>query len=546
MFFAKMTGSTKRKLAIFIGTSKCLVYAEAKYCASEMPEQVKYYECSRSEYCCAFGCCVSPGLHFHHLWYYWILVIIMFLVCSGGGWWYRYRLQGRYRTTASTIPSRSSNSRTQSTFRGQACQPQQARISYNSARNTVLLHRMWKGPQRNGTSPNFNGNATTSTYYQNMNVVLNDTNCPYYQLYGPPPSYETVIAQTRGKASSTPTSPEARATRLNFVAGSNVITNPSAPSYFAYPCSPARLNSTMMDPGSRGQQSMQQCTNSPVNSRQNNTEDCMQENAAYVRFPQYCPAENVIGSAAIVRQNFCVSPLRQERSSEMLSTIDTSERPPIVHGTSRKGKTLKSEVDSTGSKERMILRDICEGVDCTISQMHGHTKFESCSSKERYGQHRQQLWKEDMKDDDVDEFFSAVRSRKREKSDEIVVGRINAGGLYKFVGRYATGSKHDEDKEEEEEREEEEDEEKEVRDSLDSHERIFTRTTFVLSENAKGEHDFANRVVTDVATSPQSNPSNNVIAGSFVSAARHFDATRTIIDSGFESKRRLDRSKSLD
>lgn len=69
----------------------------------------------------------------------------MFLVCSGGGWWYRYRLQGRYRAAASAIPSRSSNSRTQSTLRGQACQPQQARISYNSARNTVLLHRMWKG-----------------------------------------------------------------------------------------------------------------------------------------------------------------------------------------------------------------------------------------------------------------------------------------------------------------------------------------------------------------------------------------------------------------
>lgn len=380
-----------------------------------------------------------------------------------------------------------------------------------------------------------------------MNVVLNDANCPYYQLYGPPPSYETVIAQTRGKTSSTPTSPEAGATRLNLVAGSNVITNPSAPSYFAYPCSPARLNPTVMDPGSRGQQSMPQCTNGLVNSRRNNIEDCMQENAAYVRFPQYCPAENVVDSAAVVRQNFCVSPLRQERSSETHSPIDTFERPLIIHGTSRRGKTLKLEVDSIGSRERKVLRDVCEGMDCTISQVHGHTKLESCSSNERYEYHRQQLWKEDMKDHEVDEFFSTFRSRKTEKSNEIDVGRNSAGGLFKFVGRYATGSKHDEEEEdEEEEREEEEDGGKEARDSLGSHEGIVARTTLALSENAKGKYDFVNRVLTDVATSPQSNPSNNVIAGSFVSAARHIDATRTNTDSDFESKRRLDRSKSLD
>lgn len=69
----------------------------------------------------------------------------MFLVCSGGGWWYRYWLQGRYRAVASAIPSRSSNARSQNALRNTPCQAQQARITYNSARNTVLLHRMWKG-----------------------------------------------------------------------------------------------------------------------------------------------------------------------------------------------------------------------------------------------------------------------------------------------------------------------------------------------------------------------------------------------------------------
>ncbi|XP_014602679.1 PREDICTED: uncharacterized protein LOC106786123 isoform X1 [Polistes canadensis] len=542
MLFTKMTGSTKRKLAIFIGTSKCLIYAEAKYCASEMPEQRKYYECSRSEYCCAFGCCVSPGLHFHHLWYYWILVIIMFLVCSGGGWWYRYRLQGRYRAAASAIPSRPSNSRTQNTLRGQTCQPQQARISYNSARNTVLLHRMWKGPQRNGTSLNFNGNATTSTHYQNMNVVLNDANCPYYQLYGPPPSYETVIAETRGKTLSSPTSSEVGAARLNLEAESNVITNPSVPSYFAYPCSPARLNPVLMNSDSRSQQSMQQCVNGPVNSQPSNAEDCTQENAAYVRFPSYCQAENAVGSpAAIARQNYCVSPLRQERSSATLSPIDTFEFPPIVHNIPRRGNTLKPEVDSSNSRERKVLRDVCKDVEYTVSQVRGHMKLEKCPSNDRYGKYRQQVWKENMKHDDVDEFFSVVHSSTTEKPDEIEVGRNSSGGLFKVVGKYASGSKHDEEQQNEEERREEDDDEEEARDYLGSQERIFVRTTFALSENAKRKYNFVKRVLTDVATSPQSNPSNNVIAGSFVSAA-----TRTNADSDVESKRRLDRSKSLD
>lgn len=81
-------------------------------------------------------------LQFYHR----ILVIIMFLVCSGGGWWYRYWLQGRYRAAASAIPTRVSNSRAQNSLRGGTmCQGQRARITYNSARNTVLLHRMWKG-----------------------------------------------------------------------------------------------------------------------------------------------------------------------------------------------------------------------------------------------------------------------------------------------------------------------------------------------------------------------------------------------------------------
>lgn len=115
------------------------------------------------------------------------------------------------------------------------------------------------GPQRSTAAPAYN--AATSTHYQNMNVVLNDGNCPYYQLYGPPPSYETVIAQTRGKlvnpaspplpagataataaTTAAESSSSSSATRLDHLQTANVIPNPSVPQCFFYACSsPARL-----------------------------------------------------------------------------------------------------------------------------------------------------------------------------------------------------------------------------------------------------------------------------------------------------------------
>ncbi|XP_046743386.1 uncharacterized protein LOC124409660 isoform X2 [Diprion similis] len=196
--------SSRRKLAILAALSEFFIHAEAKYCAFEIHGEPKYYVCPRTEYCCNFGCCVSPGFQIYHLWYYWLLVIIMFLVCSGGGWWYRYWLQGRYRPSTSTLPLRTPSSRAQNAPRGPTCRAQQARVTYNPARNTVLLHR----PQRNATPPAYNGAAASSAQFQNTNVVLNENNCPYYELYGPPPSYETVIAQTRGKVTSPSTAME--------------------------------------------------------------------------------------------------------------------------------------------------------------------------------------------------------------------------------------------------------------------------------------------------------------------------------------------------
>ncbi|EFN89641.1 hypothetical protein EAI_09351 [Harpegnathos saltator] len=236
-----MARNTKKKLAIFAGTSKCLIYAEAKYCASEIPGEIKYYE---------------------------ILVIIMFLVCSGGGWWYRYWLQGRYRAAASAIPTRSSNTRSQNSLRNTPCQAQQAR------------------PQRNAAAPAYNGNATTSTHYQNMNVVLNDANCPYYQLYGPPPSYDTVIAQTRGKISN-PASPESSTARMGLQTA-NVIPNPSVPQCFFYTCN---SSPRLVDGNSN------QCQSDNANSTRQLDNH---ENVPFAHFSQYCVVNGAIS------QNVCV------------------------------------------------------------------------------------------------------------------------------------------------------------------------------------------------------------------------------------------------
>uniref|UniRef100_A0ABD2WNW1 Uncharacterized protein n=1 Tax=Trichogramma kaykai TaxID=54128 RepID=A0ABD2WNW1_9HYME len=217
-----MSRSTKWKFAIIAGVNECLVYVCAIYEYSlssilltlkQNIVPLKYTENQSTMYVQEQNIVATLAAVYHQGFKYiicGIIVIIMFLVCSGGGWWYRYWLQGRYRAAASAIPTRSYSTRTQSSLRGPTCQAQQARISYNTARNTVLLHRMWKGPHRSVTSPAYGSTAAATSaahHYQNTSVVLNDANCPYYQLYGPPPSYETVIAQTRGKV-STPSSPE--------------------------------------------------------------------------------------------------------------------------------------------------------------------------------------------------------------------------------------------------------------------------------------------------------------------------------------------------
>lgn len=137
-----------------------------------------------------------------------------------------------------------------------------------------------------------------------MNVVYNDANCPYYQLYGPPPSYETVIAQTRGKITDpTTVSPESAssAARLNDLQTANVIPNPSVPQCFFYTCNPP---SRLVD----GNSSIQ-CTSDNASSR--HLDNHHEGVVPYAHFSQYYAANggggDGGGAASAVGQNTCLS-----------------------------------------------------------------------------------------------------------------------------------------------------------------------------------------------------------------------------------------------
>ncbi|XP_050592195.1 uncharacterized protein LOC126923117 isoform X2 [Bombus affinis] len=550
-----MVRNTKRKLAIFVGTSKCLIYAEAKYCASEMPGETKYYECSRTEYCCGIGCCVSPGLHFHHLW---ILVIIMFLVCSGGGWWYRYWLQGRYRAAASAIPTRTTNARAQSSLRGSTCQGQRARITYNSARNTVLLHRMWKGPQRNGAMPAYTGNATTSGHYQNMSVMLNDANCPYYQLYGPPPSYETVIAQTRGKVSNA-TSPESTSARSSsFVAPANS----NVSQCFSYTCNfSTRLNNSL--------DQNTQYSSGGTSSRQLEG----REGIPFAHFPPYCAVAD--GST---RQNVCIpfayqeqpfvsrdtfNPLYQASSIHcvpypMDKSSDTSdpenqsyqvsnvERYAMVNvdctaGSSREQGIWQSDDRST-SKVRgsQVNGDTDDSIEKNLGEQRENTSMVRGAAGSASPLKIEENQSDDSKSVDWLENFDSESAKSR---------RVYGGSL-KASGRYA-------DKERCEEYSVQRAFSRILPHSCDGliNTEPATATSVDVSHNVSSLEERA-----DVsASSFQSNPSNNVILERFGSDGASFSMeniekleqshsrlVNTSTNSDLESKFRLDRSKSLD
>lgn len=155
-----------------------------RICKFELSGESNIYVCPRDEYCCNIGCCISPTFQFYQLWYYWFMVFFMFLVCSGGQWWYRYVMQGRC-ASAIAPPAR------------RASFPRQARVAYTPARDTVVLHHLWKpsysapGPGMNGPPPSYSQSGSSSSSGCSL---VGPKPSPYMQLYGPPPSYESVIA----------------------------------------------------------------------------------------------------------------------------------------------------------------------------------------------------------------------------------------------------------------------------------------------------------------------------------------------------------------
>ncbi|XP_076234670.1 uncharacterized protein LOC143179363 isoform X2 [Calliopsis andreniformis] len=482
----------------------------------------------------------------------------MFLVCSGGGWWYRYWLQGRYRAAASAIPNRASNARAQNALRGPTCQGQRARITYNSARNTVLLQRMWKGPQRNGGVPAYNGNATTSTHYQNMSVVLNDANCPYYQLYGPPPSYETVIAQTRGKISNL-TSPEPSNARIN-VQSPSVMPNSSVPQCFSYACNPsARLNG--------GLDQAPQYQNGSVSPRQMDNPEAI----PFARFAQYC-----VTDTGAIRQNVCVpfnyqgQPFLPADSFNRMYQGTSANYVPYPMDKSSDSSDPENQNFEVPNMDRYMMvnmectagssreQSLWHSSDRSASRVYGTVDKDMSERVEKNGEQQRQNESEvvaglssvsETEGTCANESKSTMNSSEDLERSEFSRNRRVYGGSLKVTGRYA-GKEKDEEY---------------------SVQKAFSKTLphscdGLINTEPMESSTGASRNVSPVegttnasASSFQSNPSNNVILGSFVSDGatslpendgneekRRPRLVNASTNSDLESKHRLDRSKSLD
>ncbi|XP_037925668.1 flocculation protein FLO11-like isoform X2 [Hermetia illucens] len=122
-----------------------------------------------------------------------LLLIFMFVICSGGSWWYKFCRQSENASHYPSIPltiepsarPNFSDSRTHRTTarafdRTSATEP-----------SSYYFHRIWKANNVT-TSPNC---YTSIVQYHNAELDgrRQHYGCPYYQLYEPPPSYESVV-----------------------------------------------------------------------------------------------------------------------------------------------------------------------------------------------------------------------------------------------------------------------------------------------------------------------------------------------------------------
>lgn len=370
-----------------------------------------------------------------------------------------------------------------------------------------------------------------------MNVVLNDTNCPYYQLYGPPPSYETVIAQTRGKISN-PASPESSAARLNLQTG-NVIPNPSVPQCFFYSCnSPARL----VDGNSS------QCPSDSANVHQLDGH----ESVPFAHFSQYCTTNGAIG------QNMCVPlecPEGPAGGSNFTCSYQNSPHRlpgyPTDRSSTSDAENMARGYEIPSTEERVMLNvDAATGSygerspwhrnDQSVLRVHGKITMQD---ENRAFQKRcatttdthtpSPKSEENGTENQLKRTFAATqRNFPRERTDyggSLRLSRRHTGDVIYQGGSFQkvlpTGSSS-----------------------------ASQRSTFDSAQTAISE--VANSLKRDASS--QSNPSNNVILKSFifenvqsppsenVEEARGLSAMNQSINFDLESKHKLDRSKSLD
>jgi len=399
------------------------------------------------------------------------------------------------------------------------------------------MFRASTGPQRStASSAVYNGSATTSTHYQNMNVVLNDANCPYYQLYGPPPSYETVIAQTRGKIAS-PASPSAA--RLNHdLQTANVIPNPSVPQCFFYACnSPARL----VDAGA-----VDQCHQGESGS---------EAVPPFAHYSQYCAA-----NGAAIGRNVCVPLEYPEESSAGMSSAgsDAFGYPASPQHPSTACLMDASDVGDAEGHATLNVDAATGGYsaswcpdanDQSALKVHGRPVVMQdgrCSAMPVMDAHSSPKRTEASSgslDSDAKRKAGSFSLKLMIPEDGKTRGksfprkRTNHGGSLRLPRRNTTGAI--------------------VHRGFDGFHRISLRDSSSSQRRVLDSASPPGRAAHAAASPSQSNPSNNVILGSFIFGSARSTAREnagqarngatdrsTNVDS--ESKHKLDRSKSLD
>lgn len=370
-----------------------------------------------------------------------------------------------------------------------------------------------------------------------MNVVLNDTNCPYYQLYGPPPSYETVIAQTRGKLSN-PTSPESSAARLNLQTA-NVIPNPSVPQCFFYSCnSPARL----VDGNSS------QCQSDNVNAHQLDSH----ESVPFAHFSQYCttsecvpleyPAEPVASGGGNFSCSYQNSPHRlpgypTDRTSDALDAENVAHGYEIPNTEEHAMFNIDAATSSYGERSPWHENDQSLLVHGNIP-MQGENRASQKRCMTTADRHSLSPKSENKNENGLKRTFNVAAVMQENFPRE----RMNFGGSLRLPRRHARG----------------------VICQGDSFQQVLPgdssnasqRNTFNSAQTTA--FDGASSLERD-ANSSQSNPSNNVILESFIfenvqsppsenveEARGPRTINRASVNFDLESKHKLDRSKSLD